>query len=146
VAAWKIGMKKHRIIRIVLIAAGFLSVFMGLIGIFLPVLPTTPFLLLAAICFANSSPRFYHWLLNNKWFGAYVRSYREGRGLPLVQKIISISLLWLLIGSSATFFVEQVWLKIILVLIAIGVTFHLSRIKTARTERKQKNIQPEERQ
>ena len=119
------------IVRSGLIVAGFLCIFLGILGIFLPVLPTTPFLLLAAVCFMRSSPRFYHWLLNNRWFGEYIRSYREGRGVSLAHKITSISLLWLTIGASACFFVQQVWLKVVLIIIATGVTIHLARIKTA---------------
>ena len=61
-----------------LIAAGTLCVVLGVIGMFIPVLPTTPFLLLAAVCYGRSSKRFYHWLLTNRWFGEYIRNYREG--------------------------------------------------------------------
>ncbi len=66
-----------------LIVAGTICVCLGVAGIFLPLLPTTPFLLLAAVCYAGSSPRFYHWLMNNRWFGRYIKNYREGKGLTL---------------------------------------------------------------
>ena len=67
---------------------------------FVPVLPTTPFLLLAAICYARSSERFYHWLLNNRWFGEYLKNYREGRGIPLREKTLTVLALWLTIGFT----------------------------------------------
>ena len=74
-----------RLTRVLLIAGGNLCVALAVLGLFLPVLPTTPFLLLAAVCYARSSERFYHWLVTNRWFGAYIRNYREGRGIPLWQ-------------------------------------------------------------
>jgi uncharacterized membrane protein YbaN (DUF454 family) len=117
-----------------LIAAGTLCVVLGVIGMFIPVLPTTPFLLLAAVCYGRSSKRFYHWLLTNRWFGEYIRNYREGRGIPLLQKILSISLLWLTIGYTAWFVISAWWLRLILLGIACGVTIHLVSINTLRPE------------
>lgn len=96
----------------------------------IPVLPTTPFLLLAAVCYARSSERFYHWLITNRWCGQYIRNYREGRGMPLKQKILTLSLLWLTIGSTAWLAISQWWIRWTLFGIAIGVTVHLLRIKT----------------
>lgn len=117
-------------IRILLTTLGILFVGIGIFGIFLPVLPTTPFLLLAAACFARSSPRFYDWLLNNRWFGNYIRNYREGKGLPLKQKVIIIILLWVVIGFSAALAVHALWVKIVLILIAIGVSIHILSLRT----------------
>lgn len=116
--------------RYLLIAAGFACVGLAAIGIFLPVLPTTPFLLLAAYLFARSSDRFLQWLLTNRWFGEYLRNYREGRGIPLREKVISIGLLWVVIGISAVFAVSNGWIRAGLVGIAIAVTVHLVRTKT----------------
>ena len=121
---------KGKRLRILLTVLGTLFVVIGIFGIFLPVLPTTPFLLLAAVCFARSSQRFYDWLLNNRWFGNYIRNYREGKGLPLKQKVITIILLWAAIGFSATFAVHALWVKIVLILIAIGVSIHLLSLRT----------------
>ena len=117
--------------RSVLIAGGTLCVVLGVAGIFLPILPTTPFLLLAAVCYARSSSRLYHWLLNNRLFGEYIRNYREGRGLPLRLKILTILTLWLTIGSTALFAVSSLWTRVLLFLIAAGVTLHLIMIKTS---------------
>ena len=120
--------------RILLIVSGTLCVALGILGMFLPVLPTTPFLLLAAICYARSSKRFYHWLMTNPWCGKYIRNYREGKGIPLKQKVLTILLLWLTIGYAVWFVVTLWWVKIILFGIAIGVTIHLMRIKTFKPE------------
>lgn len=130
--AWQNDMKD--ITRILMIVAGTVCVALGVIGMFFPILPTTPFLLLAAFLYARSSRRFYTWLLTNRWFGAYIRNYREGKGLPLKQKVLTLILLWLSIIYAAGFVVAQWWLKLLLVGIACGVTFHLVRIKNYRPE------------
>ncbi len=95
----------------------------------LPVLPTTPFLLLAAACFLRSSPRFHQWLLNNRVLGLYIRDYCSGNGIPLRAKIISISLLWLTIGYAVIFVIEPIWLRVLLLAIAIGVSVHIISIR-----------------
>src|SRR4030043_2259032 len=86
--------------RRILIGAGTLSTGLGIIGIFTPILPTTPFLLLAAACYLRSSPRFHRWLMNNRIFGSYIRNYTEGRGIPIKVKLFTIALLWATIGLS----------------------------------------------
>ena len=118
--------------RILLIAGGTLCVALAVLGLFLPVLPTTPFLLLAAVCYARSSERFYHWLMTNRWFGAYIRNYREGRGISLWHKVLAISLLWLTIGYAAWSVARLWWVKGILLGVAVAVTIHLLKTKTAR--------------
>jgi len=125
-------MKKS--LRILLIIIGTLCVILAVVGIMLPVLPTTPFLLLAAVCYARSSQRFYDWLMNNALFGTYIRNYREGRGIPLKQKIITILLLWLSIGYAVVFVAQHWWLRVLLLGIAAGVTIHLTRTRTYRPE------------
>ena len=117
-------------VRILLIIAGTLFVGLGILGIFLPVLPTTPFLLLAAACYVRSSQRLYDWLLNNKWFGKYIGNYLQGRCVPLKVKLLSIALLWITIGCSVAFVVESFPFQIILILIAIGVSLHVLSIQT----------------
>jgi uncharacterized membrane protein YbaN (DUF454 family) len=120
----------NRYLRALLIACGTLFVALGVLGIFVPVLPTTPFLLLAAACYARSSQRFYDWLLSNRWFGQYIRDYREGRGLPLREKLVTLTLLWLAIAASAWLFVVNPLIELVLVAIAVGVSAHLVRLKT----------------
>ena len=113
-----------------LIAAGILCSILGIVGIFVPVLPTTPFLLLAAACFVRSSEKLYQRLLNNRFFGNYIRNYIEGRGLPLSIKIITITLLWVTISISVIFGIQNLPVRIILVVIAVGVSLHIIKIKT----------------
>jgi len=121
---------QNLLIRKLLIIAGTFFVVIGIIGIFLPILPTTPFLLLAAWCYARSSEKFYNWLINNKWFGMYIKNYREGRGVPIKVKVLSISFLWLTIIFSVVFIVNNFYIRIILIGIAIGVTIHILTIRT----------------
>jgi len=116
--------------RWALITAGTFFVGLGILGIFLPLLPTTPFLLLAAACYARSSKRFYYWLLNNKWVGNYIKNYRERKGIPIKIKVLSISFLWIAIGYAAIFVVGILLGRIILILIAVGVTAHILSIRT----------------
>lgn len=122
--------------KTLLITGGTISVGLGLIGIFIPVLPTTPFLLLAAFCFSRSSKRFHDRLLSNKFTGKYISNYVEGRGVTLRHKIMALSLLWTLISYSALFAVDKLLFKIFLFAIAIGVTIHLLKKKTYRPKRK----------
>jgi uncharacterized membrane protein YbaN (DUF454 family) len=120
--------------RRLLIVAGTISTGLGIIGIFVPILPTTPFLLLAAACYMRSSARFYRWLLNNRILGAYVKNYIEGRGMPLKIKILTILLLWVTIGLTVTFGVQNTAVRIVLIIIAIGVTIHVSLTRTKRVK------------
>ncbi len=123
---------RRRWLRWLLVAAGFFFVGLGVVGAFLPLLPTTPFLLLAAACFARSSERFYRWLLGNRWFGVYLRDYREGRGIPVRIKVVTIGALWVVIGLSAAFAVSSLIVRVILLLIAAAVTAHILSIKPKR--------------
>ena len=114
----------------ILLISGMLFVSLGIIGIFIPILPTTPFLLLAAACFARSSHRFHTWLITNKLFGNYIRNYQEGKGIPKDVKIITIALLWTTILFSIVVLLNALWIKILLILIAIGVSIHILTLKT----------------
>ena len=116
--------------KLLLIVSGSISVALGIIGIFLPLLPTTPFLLLAASCYIRSSDKLYHWLITNKYLGAYIKNYREGRGLSLKVKIFTLSLLWITIGSTIIFSVKLLAVRVLLIIIAIAVTIHITRLKT----------------
>ncbi|MDR2563087.1 MAG: YbaN family protein [Prevotellaceae bacterium] len=109
-----------------LIACGSLAVGLGILGIFLPVLPTTPFLLLAAACYAKSSPQLSAKLNNNKYLGRYIRDYRENRGIKRSIKTRVIVMLWLGLGSSILIFLfKNPWISVILACIGIAVTIHI---------------------
>jgi uncharacterized membrane protein YbaN (DUF454 family) len=127
-----LNISKSRTVRIILIAVGWLMVVLGIIGIFLPVMPTTVFFLIAAACFARSSEKFYWWLLNNKQFGKLIRDFREKRGMPLKSKIIAVSVLMIVIGYSAFFAVDSNIIKILLILIGVSVSIYLISLNTIR--------------
>ena len=124
----------NRIVRTILIICGTVSVTLAVVGIFVPILPTTPLLLLAGACYARSSQRFHRWLMTNRWFGEYIRNYREGRGMPLREKVVTLVALWLTIGFSVLAVVPVWWGKLLLLAIAIAVTVHLLHIRTYRPE------------
>ena len=121
---------KQKWVRIVLIVGGTSSVAIGILGVFVPILPTTPFLLLGAACYARSSQKFYDWLLNNKYFGNYIRNYRERKGIPLKGKVLAVALLWATIGCSVAFAVELLFVRVLLIVIAIGVSIHIFSLRT----------------
>ena len=122
----------ERMLRGALVGAGTFFLALGIVGIVLPILPTTPFLLLAAACYARGSRRFYDWLLGNRVFGRYIRNYREGRGITFRDKAVSIGLLWLTILLSVLLVVRNLWVKIVLIAIAVGVSTYLLAIRTLR--------------
>ncbi|MDD3049773.1 MAG: YbaN family protein [Candidatus Cloacimonetes bacterium] len=101
----------------------------GIIGVFLPVLPTTPFLLLTAACYFRGSEDLYQWTINIKWFGEYIKNYREKKGIPVHVKIVTILVLWLTITISAMCFIKLLYVRLILFVIAISVTIHIVLIK-----------------
>ena len=94
------------------------------LGIFLPLLPTTPFLLLTAALYFKGSPRLYNWLLNHRHFGPYIRNFRENKAIPLRAKIISLVLMWGTMLYCIFFLIPFLWVKILLGLVATGVTCH----------------------
>jgi uncharacterized protein len=128
----KTSVYRSPIVRVLLIIAGSISVGLAVLGIVLPILPTTPFLLLAAWCYARSSTRFYVWLMNHRLWGKYLRDYTSGKGVPLRIKIWALTLLWAAILSSAFLAVDIIWVRVLLIVIAIGVTIHILKIKTLR--------------
>lgn len=116
--------------RYLLIGMGSVSVFLGVLGIFLPLLPTTPFLLLACALYAKSSKRFYALLLNHKILGNYIRDYTERRGMLRKTKIMTLLLLWATIGLSIAFAADNVIIKILLLCTAAAVSLHIIGLKT----------------
>ena len=109
---------------------GVLFVGLATLGIVLPLLPTTPFLLLAAACFIRSSDRRYQWLITHKWFGSYIRNYREHRALTRRTKVVTVVLLWVTLGFTIFGLLTNLLLQIALFLIGTGVTVHVLRYNT----------------
>lgn len=121
---------RKTLVKGLFVIVGTLSLGLGVIGVFVPLLPTTPFLLLAAACYAKGSERFYKWLLQNRWFGTYIKNYRNGKGIPLKVKVFTIITLWVTILFSTFMFISDVLIQILLIIIAIGVSLHITTIKT----------------
>jgi len=119
-----------RIYKALLIAGGSLCVALGVIGIFLPLMPTTVFLLMAAACYARSSDRFYQKLINNRFLGGYIRNSRDGRGMRRRDKAITLTLLWIGIGITAIWTTQALWLRLLLLAIATAVTVHVAKVPT----------------
>jgi len=123
-------LSKNPGLRLLWIILGWFFVSLGFIGAFLPVMPTTIFLILAAYFFARSSVRFYNWLLNNRFFGRLLHDWRAGLGIPLRTKVIAIAMITLTIGTSAAFFVETLAVRLLLIAIGLGVISYLLRQPT----------------
>lgn len=119
--------------RWILLIVGVTSVLLAVLGIFLPLLPTVPLLLLALACFARSSDRFYTWLLNHQRLGPMVRPYLAGSGIPVRVKVRVIALLWASIAFSALVLVERTWVQLLLPVIAFAVTVYLVRLPSTET-------------
>jgi len=119
----------------IFVIAGTISLGLGALGVFLPVLPTTPFLLLSAAFYYKGSERMHRWLLNNRLFGNYIKNYKEGRGIALKAKAITLCLLWTTICYSAFFIVNMIALQIVLFVIAGGVSIHILTLPTFRKPR-----------
>ncbi|NCC51272.1 MAG: DUF454 domain-containing protein [Spartobacteria bacterium] len=113
-----------------LVAAGVTAVGLGTVGVVVPLLPTTPFLLLAAACFVRSSDRLYAWLIHHKWFGYYIRNYREHKAITQRAKMVTLTLLWGTIGYAIMFAASAWWLRALLAAIALGVSAHVCCLKT----------------
>ncbi|TDM15050.1 YbaN family protein [Macrococcus bovicus] len=110
--------------RIVLISMGIVSTLLGLIGVILPLLPTTPFLLLAAICFARSSDRFHDWLISTKVYRAYVLEFQRNKGFTFRQKLKMLLSLYIVVGFSI-WMIEHLYIRIGLIIMVILQTFVL---------------------
>lgn len=111
-----------------LVAVGVVSVGLGTLGIFVPLLPTTPFLLLAAACFVRSSDRLHHWLMNHRVYGPVIRGYREHKALPASSKVTILVFTWTAILSSILVLAHP--MRFLLLAPAIGATWMMIRMPT----------------
>lgn len=116
--------------RFVLSILGLLSLGLGILGAFLPVLPTTPFLLLAAALFLRGNRELYDWLMNHPHFGPYISNFLKHKSITLRVKVISLTTLWLTLLYCAIFVAEHWALRVLFIAIAIGVTIHILSYKT----------------
>jgi uncharacterized membrane protein YbaN (DUF454 family) len=123
-------MVKNRFAQILLIIAGFLSIAIAILGIFLPLIPTTPLVLLAGYLFGKSSKKFHLWLINNKIFGKYIKNYQAGNGMTRRSKITAITTMWAVLLISGIWATNVLFIRLILATVGIGVTIHLLRMPT----------------
>jgi len=126
--------KKHvksAFMRWVLICCGWIFIVGGIAGIFLPLVPTVPFLLLAAACFARSSERFHTWLVEHNHLGPLVRDYLNGAGIPRRVKRAAICMIWVSFPASTFLFANALWLKVLLIAAAVAITVYLLFLPTA---------------
>ncbi|MBI21437.1 MAG: hypothetical protein CL780_04230 [Chloroflexi bacterium] len=131
----KMKKSNYLFVRILWIILGCLFVFIGTVGIFVPGLPTTIFLIIAAACFIRSSEKLYKWLINNKYFGKYIRDYREGKGMPKRGKITAVTAMIIFISLATVPFspisVGPILIKIIIILTGvIGFWYIVFRVPT----------------
>ena len=124
---------KSAFLRWVLICCGWVSIVAGIVGIFIPLVPTVPFLLLAAACFARSSERFHDWLIKHNHLGPLVRDYLNGGGMPLRVKGMAIGMIWVSFPTSAFLFAQVFWLKVLLISIAVVISLYLFSLPTLPT-------------
>lgn len=110
--------------------AGTIALILAVVGIFLPLLPTTPFLLLASACYLRGSERLHRWLLGHRVLGPYLASFQTGRGIPLRAKITALILLWISLALSA-WIIPVPWVRLLLLIPGIGTTVYLLRMKTS---------------
>lgn len=125
------GLRRNPLIRAALLLCGTVAVALGVLGIFLPLLPTTPFLLLAAACYGASSETAYRRLLRAPLLGRYITAYRAGKGVPLRAKILAMSMLGVSLGYAVAYGTVPAYAKLALLLIGAGVSWHLLRLPTA---------------
>ncbi|EQA1631333.1 TPA: DUF454 family protein [Enterobacter hormaechei subsp. steigerwaltii] len=123
--------------RTILIIIGWLAVVLGTLGVVLPLLPTTPFILLAAWCFARSSPRFHHWLLYRSWFGGYLRHWQKHRAMPAGAKPRAVAFI-LITFAVSLWLVKMMWVRILLLAILVCLLIFMWRIPVV-DEKQQKH-------
>ena len=122
-------------IRITLIILGTFFLALGAVGVIVPGLPTTPFLLLAAGLYFRSSERLYSWLLNHRIFGKAIRSFRDTRSISLRAKVISIGTMWVMILLSIFLFIPNTALRITIAALGVMGSIMLLLIKTSKASR-----------
>jgi uncharacterized membrane protein YbaN (DUF454 family) len=128
-----VGEHASPLVRALFLTGGTVCVALGFVGLFVPVLPTTPFMLLAAACYARASPRLYDWLLANRTFGPLIYEWRKHRSIPYRTKIGAIALMGSTLAVSIVLFVEPLWLKLALALVGVALAVWLYRLPSRPT-------------
>ena len=123
-------MSTSKVKRVIYLIIGTVALVLGALGLFLPVLPTTPFVILAAACYLRSSKRMHAWILQSRLFGETIEDFQAGRGLKRATKIRALVLMWATISISAFFFVDQLIFRGAMFLVAAGVTIYILRLPT----------------
>ena len=122
--------QKQSLRNYILTLIGFISLALGIIGIILPVLPTTPFILLSAWCFYHGSERFHDWIINHDYFGPIIEEYGDGEGMSKESKAKAIGMTWTAVLLTAVFILDSVFMRAIIIVVAVIGTIFLLRIKT----------------
>jgi len=117
--------------KAILVAAGSLCLALAVLGVFLPLLPTTPFLLLASACYVRSSERLHGWLMENRLLGGYIRNFKERRGIPLRARVTTVLLLWLPLAYSI-YRLDLLWLELLLLLMGVTWSVLILRMRGVR--------------
>ncbi len=121
---------KNPLLKIFLYLCGFLFLGLGILGIFLPLLPTTPFLLLAAMVFMHTNQNIYQWMFKNRWFGQSFSNYVKNKSVSKTVKLTSLSVLGLTMSYSIIFVCDNIWIRSLLIIITIAVSYHILKLKT----------------
>lgn len=121
----------NRAKKALLVVAGSICLALAMLGVFLPLLPTTPFLLLASACYVRSSERLHGWLMGNRLLGGYIRNFKERRGIPLRGRVVAVVLLWLPLLYSV-YRLDLFWLELALVLMGLTWSVLILRMKGVR--------------
>ena len=116
------------------VVLGTISLVLGIIGIFMPVLPTTPFLLLTAALYFRSSDRLYAWLMGHRYLGPYIKNFRENKAIPLNVKIVSVGMVWITLLYCTLFVADVWWMRLMFISIAVGVSVHILHYRTLRNK------------
>ena len=116
--------------RLIFLSLGFTFLGIGAVGIVVPLLPTTPFVLVSAFCFGKSSERFERFISKNRYFGSYIENYKTKKGIPFDVKLKSIGFLWAMLIISVLIFSKSIYILLILAVVGMAVTAHIALLKT----------------
>lgn len=119
--------------RALLMSAGFIFTFLGIVGVFMPIMPSIPFFIIASVCFSKSSKKFHNLLLNNRWIGPHIKRYHENNGISLTTKILLIVIQWMGILATSILLIHNLYGRILMIIIAMGATAYILSLKTAKT-------------